>query len=299
MQIFMKHQAGFVSIIGKPNAGKSTLMNALVGEKISIISPKVQTTRHRIMGILSKPEYQIVFSDTPGIIEPKYKLHSSMMEFVNQSLQDADVVLFITDVLDERPEDEFIYDRLKLIQLPLFVILNKIDLLGNNEAVVTATEKIQQKLPDAKIFPMSALNKFGIDELMNQLVPLLPEGPSFYPDDQLTDKSERFIAAEIVREKIMMRYKEEIPYSVQVEVVEFKDEPNILRIMADIYVMRESQKQILIGKGGIALKNVGMAARRDLETFFDKKVFLQTYVKVKENWRDNDRILKQFGYKEQ
>jgi GTP-binding protein Era len=251
------------------------------------------------MGILSKPEYQIVFSDTPGIIEPKYKLHSSMMEFVNQSLQDADVVLFITDVLDERPEDEFIYDRLKLIQLPLFVILNKIDLLGNNEAVVTATEKIQQKLPDAKIFPMSALNKFGIDELMNQLVPLLPEGPSFYPDDQLTDKSERFIAAEIVREKIMMRYKEEIPYSVQVEVVEFKDEPNILRIMADIYVMRESQKQILIGKGGIALKNVGMAARRDLETFFDKKVFLQTYVKVKENWRDNDRILKQFGYKEQ
>ncbi|MFN9111976.1 MAG: GTPase Era [Bacteroidota bacterium] len=295
----MKHQAGFVSIIGKPNAGKSTLMNALVGEKISIISPKVQTTRHRIMGILSKPEYQIVFSDTPGIIEPKYKLHSSMMEFVNQSLQDADVVLFITDVLDERPEDEFIYDRLKLIQLPLFVILNKIDLLGNNEAVVTATEKIQQKLPDAKIFPMSALNKFGIDELMNQLVPLLPEGPSFYPDDQLTDKSERFIAAEIVREKIMMRYKEEIPYSVQVEVVEFKDEPNILRIMADIYVMRESQKQILIGKGGIALKNVGMAARRDLETFFDKKVFLQTYVKVKENWRDNDRILKQFGYKEQ
>jgi len=183
MQIFMKHQAGFVSIIGKPNAGKSTLMNALVGEKISIISPKVQTTRHRIMGILSKPEFQIVFSDTPGIIEPKYKLHSSMMEFVNQSLQDADVVLFITDVLDERPEDEFIYDRLKLIQLPLFVILNKIDLLGNNEAVVTATEKIQQKLPDAKIFPMSALNKFGIDELMNQLVPLLPEGPSFYPDD--------------------------------------------------------------------------------------------------------------------
>lgn len=299
MQIFMKHQAGFVSIIGKPNAGKSTLMNALVGEKISIISPKVQTTRHRIMGILSKPEYQIVFSDTPGIIEPKYKLHSSMMEFVNQSLQDADVVLFITDVLDERPEDEFIYDRLKLIQLPLFVILNKIDLLGNNEAVVTATEKIQQKLPEAKIFPMSALNKFGIDELMNQLVPLLPEGPSFYPDDQLTDKSERFIAAEIIREKIMMRYKEEIPYSVQVEVVEFKDEPNILRIMADIYVMRESQKQILIGKGGIALKNVGMAARRDLETFFDKKVFLQTYVKVKENWRDNDRILKQFGYKEQ
>jgi len=299
MQIFMKHQAGFVSIIGKPNAGKSTLMNALVGEKISIISPKVQTTRHRIMGILSKPEYQIVFSDTPGIIEPKYKLHSSMMEFVNQSLQDADVVLFITDVLDERPEDEFIYDRLKLIQLPLFVILNKIDLLGNNEAVVTATEKIQQKLPEAKIFPMSALNKFGIDELMSQLVPLLPEGPSFYPDDQLTDKSERFIAAEIIREKIMMRYKEEIPYSVQVEVVEFKDEPNILRIMADIYVMRESQKQILIGKGGIALKNVGMAARRDLETFFDKKVFLQTYVKVKENWRDNDRILKQFGYKEQ
>lgn len=299
MQIFMNHQAGFVSIIGKPNVGKSTLMNALVGEKISIISPKVQTTRHRIMGILSKPAYQIVFSDTPGIIEPKYKLHGSMMEFVNQSLQDADVVLFITDTSEHRAEDEAIYERLKLVKQPLIVLLNKIDLLEGNAQVEAKVNEVQERIGNATaIIPVSALNKFGLDTAMKQILGFIPEGPSFYPDDQLTDKSERFVAAEIIREKIMMRYKEEIPYSVQVDVVEFKEEDHIIRISAEIYVMRDSQKQILIGKGGSAIKNVGIAARRDLERFFDKQIFLQTFVKVKENWRDSDKLLKQFGYKE-
>lgn len=298
MQIFMEHKAGFISIIGKPNVGKSTLMNALVGEKISIISPKVQTTRHRIMGILSKPEYQLVFSDTPGIIEPKYKLHGSMMEFVNQSLQDADVVLFITDETPDQPEDEAIYEKLRLVNAPLIVILNKIDLLGGNDKVEERLGQIKSKTNARYVIPVSALNKFGLDAALGHILEFVPEGPSFYPDDQLTDKSERFVAAEIIREKIMMRYKEEIPYSVQVEVVEFKEDEKIIRISAEIYVMRDSQKQILIGKGGVALKNVGIAARRDMERFFDKQVFLQTFVKVKENWRDNDSLLRQFGYKE-
>lgn len=294
----MNHKSGYVSIIGKPNVGKSTLMNALVGEKISIISPKVQTTRHRIMGILSKPEYQLVFSDTPGIIEPKYKLHGSMMEFVNQSLQDADVVLFITDNSEDTPEDEAIYERLKLIKYPLIVLVNKIDLMAGNDAVEQKVNYIKSKVNATAIFPISAQNKFGLTDAMKKILEFIPEGPSFYPDDQLTDKSERFVASEIIREKIMMRYKEEIPYSVQVDVVEFKEDEKIIRISAEIYVMRDSQKIILIGKGGVALKNVGIAARRDLERFFDKQVFLQTFVKVKENWRDSDKLLKQFGYKE-
>lgn len=295
----MNHKAGFISIIGKPNVGKSTLMNALVGEKISIISPKVQTTRHRIMGILSKPEVQMVFSDTPGIIEPKYKLHGSMMEFVNQSLQDADVVLFITDNSEDHSEDEAIYERLKLINQPLIVLVNKIDLIGDNHLVETKINAVKNKIGNAHaVIPISALNKFGLNNAYDTIVALIPEGPSFFPDDQITDKSERFVASEIIREKIMMRYKEEIPYSVEVDVVEFKDEPKIIRISAEIYVMRDSQKIILIGKGGIALKNVGIAARRDMELFFGKQVFLQTFVKVKENWRDSDKLLKQFGYKE-
>lgn len=295
----MNHKAGFVSIIGKPNVGKSTLLNALIGEKISIISPKVQTTRHRIMGILSKPDYQLVFSDTPGIIEPKYKLHGSMMEFVNQSLQDADVVVYLADNELDNEENQKIYERLSIIQLPLVVLINKIDLLADQKMVEEKVNAIQQKLPLAKaVIPISALNKFGVSQVIQTILPFIPDGPSFYPDDQLTDKSERFVAAEIIREKIMMRYKEEIPYSVEVDVVGFKDEEKILRISAEIYVLRDSQKQILIGKGGTAIKNVGIAARRDLERFFGKQVFLETFVKVKENWRDNDQLLKKFGYKE-
>lgn len=295
----MTHKAGFVSIIGKPNAGKSTLMNGLVGEKISIITPKVQTTRHRIMGILTQPEYQIVFSDTPGIIEPKYKLHGSMMEFVNQSLQDADLIIYITDALDGLNGSEDILNRVKLIQQPVIVLINKIDLVPDQAKVAEIIEAYQQAIQPYAIIPVSALNKFGLDFTLKTIIDKLPEGENFYPEDQLTDKNDRFIAAEIIREKILMRYKEEIPYSVQVEVNEFKEEPHIIRISSEIYVMRETQKQIVIGKGGLALKKVGMAARRDMETFFGKQVFLQMFVKVKENWRDNDRLLKQFGYKEQ
>ncbi len=293
------HKAGFVSIIGKPNVGKSTLLNALLGEKISIISPKVQTTRHRIMGILSKPEYQIVFSDTPGIIKPKYKLHGSMMDFVNQSLQDADAVLFITDTDKQNEEDEELIAKLKLIKAPLILLLNKIDLLKSDKELEEKVNLWKQKVNALEIIPVSALNKFNIGLLIQAVLKYMPEGPSFYPDDQLTDKSERFVAAEIIREKIMMRYKEEIPYATQVEIESFKEEEKIIRISALIYVMRDSQKQIMIGKGGSALKNVGIAARRDMERFFNKQIFLQTLVKVKEDWRDNDRLLKEFGYKEE
>jgi GTP-binding protein Era len=291
------HKSGFVSIIGKPNVGKSTLMNALVGEKISIITPKVQTTRHRIMGIVSKPGYQIVFSDTPGIIQPKYKLHGNMMQFVNESLQDADVVLFLTSPDEDAKQDAELIERLKMINSPLIVVINKVDLLADNNAVNAEVQAWQSLVNCFRVIPVSALNHFQIQEIVNSILPHLPAMPSFYPEDQLTDKSERFIASEIIREKIMMRYKEEVPYAVQVEITEFKDEEKLLRIMADIYVMRDSQRQILIGKGGVAIKNVGIAARRDLEKFFGKQVFLQTYVRVKENWRDSDSLLKQFGYK--
>ena len=293
----MKHQSGFVSIIGKPNVGKSTLMNALVGEKLSIISPKVQTTRHRIMGILSKPEYQLVFSDTPGIIEPKYKLHGNMMQFVNDSLEDADVVIYLTDTFTSTEKDAELIERIKAIKSPLIIVVNKVDELKETEQIVERVNFWKEQVDCEAIIPISALNKFNLDMLLQNILKHAPEAPPFYPEDQLTDKSERFIAAEIIREKIMMRYKEEIPYSVQVEVVEFKDEEKLLRISAEIYVMRDSQKIILIGKGGIALKNVGVAARRDMEQFFGKQVFLQTFVKVKDNWRDDDRMLKQFGYK--
>ncbi len=294
----MKHQSGFVSIIGKPNVGKSTLMNALVGEKLSIISPKVQTTRHRIMGILSKPEYQIVFSDTPGIIEPKYKLHADMMKFVNESLEDADAVIYLTDTFTSAEKDAELIERIKLIQSPLIIVVNKVDGLGETEDIMERVSFWKEHVPNCEaIIPISALNKFNLDVLLENILKHAPEAPPFYPEDQLTDKSERFIASEIIREKIMMRYKEEIPYSVQVEVTEFKDEEKLLRISADIYVMRDSQKIILIGRGGVAIKSVGVAARRDMEQFFGKQVFLQTFVKVKENWRDDDRVLKMFGYK--
>lgn len=293
----MSHQSGFVSIIGKPNVGKSTLMNALVGEKLSIISPKVQTTRHRIMGILSKPDYQLVFSDTPGIIEPKYKLHGNMMQFVNESLTDADVVIYLTDTFTSAEKDAELIERIKVIQTPLIIVVNKVDELSTTEEMMERVSFWEQQVPSATVVSISALNKFNLDVLLQNILKHTPEAPPFYPDDQLTDKSERFIAAEMIREKIMMRYKEEIPYSVQVEVVEFKEEEKLIRIRAEIYVMRDSQKIILIGKGGVALKQVGIAARRDMEQFFGKQVFLQTFVKVKENWRDDDRMLKHFGYK--
>lgn len=290
----MSFRAGFVSIIGKPNVGKSTLMNALLGEKISIITPKAQTTRHRILGIYNQPEYQIVFSDTPGIIEPKYKLQGSMMKFVNESLQDADLVMFVTDFNEKNEEPELI-ERLKVIQAPLICIINKID-ESDNDGVVKKIEFWRSQVDFKEVVPISASNKFNIDMLLKSVLTYLPEGAPFYETDQVTDKSERFIASEILREKILLRYKEEIPYSVQVEIESFKDEEKLLRISAIIYVMRDSQKQIMIGKGGIAIKNMGIAARRDLEKFFGKQVFLQTFVKVKEGWRDNNNLLKEWGY---
>ncbi len=290
----MSFRAGFVSIIGKPNVGKSTLMNALLGEKISIITPKAQTTRHRILGIYNQPEYQIVFSDTPGIIEPKYKLQGSMMKFVNDSLQDADLVMFVTDFNEKNEEPELI-ERLKVIQSPLICIINKID-ESDNDGVMKKIEFWRSQVDFKEVVPISASNKFNIDLLLKSVLTYLPEGAPFYETDQVTDKSERFIASEILREKILLRYKEEIPYSVQVEIESFKDEEKLLRISAIIYVMRDSQKQIMIGKGGIAIKNMGIAARRDLEKFFGKQVFLQTFVKVKEGWRDNNNLLKEWGY---
>jgi GTP-binding protein Era len=293
-KIKMSFKSGFVSIIGKPNVGKSTLLNALLGEKLSIISEKVQTTRHRIKGILNNPNYQIVFSDTPGIIDPKYKLQGNMMKFVNESLQDAELIVFVTD-FDIRNEDEAIFERLKLIKTPMICLLNKIDGVSQDQLNAKLNFWNEKQL-FKEIIPISALNKFNIDALLKSILSYMPEGAPYYEQDQLTDKSERFVAAEIIREKIMVRYKEEIPYSVQVEIELFKEEKDIIHIHALIYVMRDSQKVILIGKGGLALKNVGIAARRDLELFFKKKIFLKTFVKVKEDWRDNSRTLKEFGY---
>jgi len=290
----MSFKSGFVAIIGKPNVGKSTLLNAILGEKLSIATQKAQTTRHRIKGIYNTPECQIVFSDTPGIIEPRYKLQGSMMKFVNESLADCDLVLFMTDFNDYNEEPELI-EKLKLIQTPVLCIINKID--EHSQEEVVAKIEFWKKLEIFKeIIPASASNQFNMDIILKSLMEYLPVGAPFYDQDQLTDKSERFVASEIIREKILLRYKEEIPYSVQVEIESFKEEEKIIRISAVIYVMRASQKIIMIGKGGIAIKNMGIAARRDLELFFKKQIFLQTFVKVKEDWRDNDRTLKQFGY---
>lgn len=290
----MSFKSGFVSIIGKPNVGKSTLLNAILGEKLSIATQKAQTTRHRIKGIYNTPACQIVFSDTPGIIQPRYKLQGSMMKFVNESLADSDLVLFMSD-FESYNEEEDLIEKLKLIETPMIMVLNKID-EHSQEEVATKLAFWEEKKLFSRIIPASASNKFNTDSIVNCILEYLPEGAPFYDQDQLTDKSERFVASEIIREKIMLRYKEEVPYSVQVEIESFKEDPDIIRISALIYVMRDSQKQILIGKGGIAIKNMGIAARRDLEKFFRKKIFLQTFVKVKEDWRDNDYLLKQFGY---
>ncbi len=290
----MSFQSGFVSIIGKPNVGKSTLLNALLGEKLSIATPKAQTTRHRIKGILNKPNFQMVFSDTPGIIEPKYKLQGSMMQFVNESLQDADLVLFLTDFSEWNEEAEML-ERLKVVKAPMICLLNKIDEHAQN--VVEDKLNFWRKQGFFKqVIPVSALNKFNTELLISSVLEYLPQGAPFYDVEQLTDRSERFVASEIIREKIMVRYKEEIPYSVQVEIELFKEEKDIIHIHALIYVLRDSQKQIMIGRGGNALKQVGISARRDLELFFKKKVFLKTFVKVKEDWRDSSKALKDFGY---
>lgn len=292
----MEHKAGFVSIIGKPNVGKSTLMNALIGEKLSIITPKAQTTRHRIMGIINTEEYQVVFNDTPGIIDPQYGLQKSMMRFVDESLEGADVVLYIAEVGEKEIPIEAL-SRLQKRKTPVVLALNKVDTISQDEVTVK-TEYWKNLFDFSSIVPISALNKFNTQALLTELVSYLPVSPPYYPKDQLTDKPEKFFAAEILREKIFFRYKKEIPYSTEVVIEWFKDEPELLRIGAIIMVERESQKGIMIGEKGAALKNTGTAARKEMENFFGKKVFLEMLVKVKEKWRSTKSSLKEFGYED-
>ena len=291
----MNHKAGYVNIIGKPNVGKSTLMNAMVGEKLSIITSKVQTTRHRIHGILNTPDYQVIFSDTPGILDPSYKLQETMLKAVRSALVDADVLIYLTDVEDLPDPDDPFLQKVAKIKVPLLLVINKID-LSNQEQVVKCMEQWDEILPKAEKIPISALKKFNVDSIFKRILDHLPESPPYYPKDALTDKSERFFVGEMIREKILLYYKQEIPYAVEVEVESFKEDPRLIRISALIYVERESQKGILIGNEGKALKKVGRESRLDMETFFQKKVFLELRVKVKKDWRNNERFIKNFGY---
>jgi len=291
----MEHKAGYVNIIGNPNVGKSTLMNALIGQKLSIITHKAQTTRHRILGILNEKEYQIVFSDTPGVIEPAYKLQENMMNFVHTAFQDADVLIYMIEVGEKGLKDQKLFERLKKTSVPVLMLLNKID-LAEQDFVAQEMERWGEKLPNAELLPISALNNFNLDIIKKKLVEMLPVSPPYYDKDAITDKSERFFIEEIIREKILKHYKKEIPYSVQIEVEEFFEEEDIIRIRAIIYVMRESQKGIIIGHQGLGLKRIGTEARRDIERMLDKKVFLATPVKVKKNWRNDNQQLKKFGY---
>ena len=291
----MEHKAGYVNIIGNPNVGKSTLMNALIGQKLSIITPKAQTTRHRILGILNEKDYQIVFSDTPGVIEPAYKLQESMMNSVYSAFQDADVLIYMIEVGEKGLKDQKLFERLKKTEVPVLVLLNKID-LAEQDFVAKEMERWGAELPNAALLPISALNNFNIDVIKKKLVEMLPVSPPYYDKDAITDKSERFFIAEIIREKILKHYKKEIPYSVEIEVEEFFEEKEIIKIRAIIYVMRESQQGIIIGHKGLGLKRIGSEARRDIEKMLDKKVFLETPVKVKKNWRNDNRQLKKFGY---
>lgn len=291
----MSHRSGFVNILGNPNVGKSTIMNALVGEKLSIITAKAQTTRHRIMGIVNGEDFQIVYSDTPGILRPQYKLQETMMNFVNSALTDADTILYVSDVLEQNAfEGEYI-DRIKESGIPVIIALNKVD-LTNQEDLERVVESWHKEFPDSPVIPVSGLKKFNLDSLLNAILAKLPEGPPFFPKDQLTDKYERFFASEIIREKILVHYQKEIPYSVEIEIESFKEEKAIIKIRALIHVARDSQKGIIIGHKGSMLKRVGTEARRDMEGFFNKKVFLELYVKVTKDWRDKPLILKRFGY---
>ncbi|MGI4832854.1 MAG: GTPase Era [Janthinobacterium lividum] len=292
------HRAGFVSIIGKPNVGKSTLMNALVGERLSIVTSKAQTTRHRILGILNGDDFQLVYSDTPGIIQPKYELHNAMMAFVYSSLEDADVILFVTDIYEKHDEEPVVERLRKTEDTPIVVLVNKIDQADQAE-VEAKLAYWRAHLPNAtEVLPISALNAFGTERVLELVLEHLPVHPPYYPKDELTDKPERFFAAEMVREKIFKLYKKEVPYSCEVVIEEFKEDEDIIRIRGVIYVERSSQKGIIIGAKGEALKKVGTWAREEMEKFFQKKVFLELFVKVNENWRTDAKALSRFGYKE-
>lgn len=289
------HKAGFVNIIGCPNVGKSTLLNALVGEKLAIVTSKAQTTRHRIMGIVSTENYQIVFSDTPGILKPNYKLQEKMMQFVQSAMSDADVFLVITDVFEDIEFDPDFLSKLQKINTPIIVCVNKCDAV-NEERSIQKIDAWKDKLPKANILPISALKKINLEILLNKIVSLLPEGEAFYDKSELTDKPERFFVSEIIREKILIQFKKEIPYSCEVIVTSFKEESKIIRIQAEILVERETQKGILIGDKGAAIKKLGIAARKEAEIFFGKQIHLELFVKVEKNWRESDRFLKNRGY---
>jgi GTP-binding protein Era len=291
----MDHKAGFVNIIGNPNVGKSTLMNAFVGEKLSIITSKAQTTRHRILGIVNGDDFQIVFSDTPGIIKPAYELQESMMGFVKSAFEDADILIYMVEIGEQALKDEAFFEKIKSSNIPVLLLLNKID-VSNQEQLESQVQYWAEKVPNAEIIPISALEGFQVKEVFDRIIELLPESPPFYPKDQLTDKPERFFINETIREKILINYKKEIPYAVEVDTEEFLEEESIIRVRSVIMVERETQKGIIIGHKGAALKRVGIEARKDLEQFFGKQIHLELYVKVNKNWRSNQNQLKRFGY---
>ncbi len=290
------HKAGFVNIVGNPNVGKSTLMNDLVGERLSIITSKAQTTRHRIMGIVNTDDYQIVFSDTPGVLKPKYKLQQSMLDFSTGALTDADVLVYVTDVVEDPSKNADFVEKVAREKVPVLLVINKIDLLKDQAELEAVVERWRSLLPNAEVFPVSAKERFNVDNLMNRIVALLPESEPYFGKDALTDKPARFFVSEIIREKILLNYEKEIPYSIEVIVEKFEETETSIHIMAVIYVERESQKGILIGHGGSKLKKVGIEARKEIETFFGKKVDLRTFVKVEPNWRNRESKLKAFGY---
>ena len=290
------HRSGFINIIGNPNVGKSTLMNNLVGEKLSIITSKAQTTRHRILGIVNGDNFQLIFSDTPGIIKPTYELQDSMMDFVKSALEDADVLLYMLEIGEKSIKDSEVHDKIQSAKIPTIILLNKID-LSTQEDIKNQINIWSNQYPDTEIYPVSALNNFNTEKVINRIIELIPESPAYFPKDQLTDKPERFFVNEKLREKILLYYNKEIPYSVEVQTEEFKEEESIIRIRSLILVERESQKGIIIGHNGVALKKIGSKARIDLEKFFGKKIFIELHVKVSKNWRSNSNQLRKFGYK--
>lgn len=290
------HKAGFVNIVGNPNVGKSTLMNDLVGERVSIITAKAQTTRHRIMGIVNAPEYQIVFSDTPGVLSPKYKLQESMLGYSEGALVDADILLYVTDVIEDPTKNETFLKKVAKEKVPILLVINKIDLLKGQSDLEQIVMRWKELLPTAEIYPTSAKEHFNVTNLMSRIVELLPDSPPYFGKDALTDKPARFFVTEIIREKILLNYDKEVPYSTEVIVEKFDETDNSIHIMAVIYVERDSQKGIIIGRGGAMLKRIGVDARKDIETFFGKRVFLEMFVKVEPNWRNRENKLRSFGY---
>ena len=290
------HKAGFVNIVGNPNVGKSTLMNNLVGERVSIITSKAQTTRHRIHGIVNTDDYQIVFSDTPGVLKPKYKLQESMLNFSESALTDADILLYVTDVVEDPTKNADFLEKVAKEKVPVLLVINKIDLLKGNADLVKIMSRWKEILPNAEVFPMSAKENFNVSNLMKRIVELIPDSPPYFGKDALTDKPARFFVTEIIREKILLEYDKEVPYSTEVLVEKFDEKPESIHIMSVIYVERDSQKGIIIGHGGMKLKRVGISARRDIETFFGKRVFLEMYVKVEKDWRNRENKLRSFGY---